>query len=111
MSKELKQSIAIVLIGMSVLISMILIVLQDEEINLENVRTKSYLIRGCRRVTSSVLQIMGDKQIYVKIPLSQLKWVTWDDMDIHITYKDGRTEKYSANDVILTDESKKSEIE
>ena len=51
------------------------------------------------------------KPIYVKIPLSQLKWVTWDDMDIHITYKDGNSETYYANDVILTDESKKSEIE
>jgi hypothetical protein len=51
------------------------------------------------------------KQVYVKIPLSQLKWVTWDDMDIHITYKDGNSETYYANDVILTDESKKSEIE
>ena len=51
------------------------------------------------------------KPIYVKIPLSQLKWVTWDDMDIHITYNDGNSETYYANDVILTDESKKSEIE
>ena len=111
MSKELKQSILIALVGMISLIGLILIFLQDEKIDLENVRTKSYLIRGCGRVIRPILQIMGDKQIYVKIPLSQLKWVTWDDMDIHITYKDGRTEKYSANDVILTDESKKSEIE
>ena len=43
--------------------------------------------------------------------MSELKWVTWEDMDIHVTYKDNRTERYSANDVILTDESKKSEIE
>lgn len=51
------------------------------------------------------------KRVLIKIPLHELKWVTWEDMDIHITYKDGRTEKYSADDVILTDESKKSEIE
>tara|TARA_B100001093_G_scaffold507880_1_gene569115 strand:- start:34 stop:207 length:174 start_codon:yes stop_codon:yes gene_type:complete len=51
------------------------------------------------------------KPIYVKIPMSELKWVTWEDMDIHIHYKDGRVEKYCANDVILTDESKKSEVE
>ena len=53
----------------------------------------------------------NERQVYVKIPLNLIKWVSWEDMDIHITYKDGRTEKYSANDVILTDDSKKSEIE
>tara|TARA_Y100000389_G_scaffold62350_1_gene58422 strand:- start:434 stop:601 length:168 start_codon:yes stop_codon:yes gene_type:complete len=52
-----------------------------------------------------------DKQVYIKIPMQELKWVSWEDMDIHITYTDGRTEKYCANDVILTNESKKSEVE
>jgi hypothetical protein len=55
--------------------------------------------------------VSEDKQIYIKIPMSELKWVSWEDMDVHIHYKDGRTEKYCANDVILTDEVKKSEVE
>ena len=51
------------------------------------------------------------KPIFVKIPMKELKWVSWEDNQVHITYNDGRTERYDSKLVLLTNESKKSEVE
>jgi hypothetical protein len=43
--------------------------------------------------------------------MNSLKWVSWEDNKVHITYKDERTETYESNLVLLTNDSEKSEIE
>ena len=51
------------------------------------------------------------RPVFIKIPMNSLKWVSWEDNKVHITYKDERTETYESNLVLLTNDSEKSEVE
>ena len=51
------------------------------------------------------------KPVFIKIPMRGLKWVSWENDKVHITYKDGSTQTYESNLVLLTNDEEKSEVE